>query len=98
MGVLRNYIRENLALVAVSILILYFFMAALQGQMGFFRFLQVEAQIDVAKTELTSLQKERESLENLTKRLSNDYLDLDLLDEQARKRLGLVRDHEIIIR
>ena len=37
-------------------------------------------------------------LENLTQRLSDDYLDLDLLDEQARDVLGLVRANEMIIR
>ena len=37
-------------------------------------------------------------MENLTKRMSDDYLDLDLLDEQARKVLGLLRTDEMVIR
>ena len=37
-------------------------------------------------------------MENLTSRLSDDYLDLDLLDEQARDVLGLVRADEIVVR
>ena len=37
-------------------------------------------------------------MENLTKRMSDDYLDLDLVDEQARKVLGMVRSDEIVIR
>jgi cell division protein FtsB len=37
------------------------------------------------------------ALENKTKRLSDTYLDLDLLDEQARDVLGLVRSDEIIL-
>lgn len=37
-------------------------------------------------------------MENLTKRLSDEYLDLDLLDEQARDVLGLLRGDEIVIR
>ena len=37
-------------------------------------------------------------MENLTRRLSDTYLDLDLLDEQARDVLGMVRADEIVIR
>jgi cell division protein FtsB len=37
-------------------------------------------------------------LENRTHRLSDDYLDVDLLDEQARDVLGYVRADEIVIR
>ncbi len=92
----RSY-RQHLPLVLVSLLIFYFFMAALQGQTGFFRLLQVRAQVVAAEEKRAELQAERERLQNLTHRLSNDYLDLDLLDEQARTRLGLVRRDEIII-
>ena len=35
---------------------------------------------------------------NLTHRLSDDFLDLDLLDERAREVLGTVRPDEIVIR
>ena len=37
-------------------------------------------------------------MENLTRRLSDDFLDLDLLDQQARDVLGLLRSDEIVIR
>ncbi len=36
-------------------------------------------------------------MENLTLRLSDSYLDLDLLDEQARDLLGYARSDEVII-
>ena len=49
-------------------------------------------------TELTALQAEVAGMENLTHRLSDDFLDLDLLDEQARDVLGLIRADEIVIR
>ncbi|MGR3813148.1 MAG: septum formation initiator family protein, partial [Cognatishimia activa] len=32
------------------------------------------------------------------RRLSDDYLDLDLLDQQARSVLGLIRGDEMVIR
>jgi cell division protein FtsB len=37
-------------------------------------------------------------MENLTKRMSDDFLDLDLLDERSRSVLGMVRPDEIVIR
>lgn len=36
-------------------------------------------------------------MENKTLRLSDNFLDLDLLDERARKVLGLARPDEIIL-
>ena len=36
--------------------------------------------------------------ENKTHRLSDDFLDLDLLDQQARDVLGMVRADEVVIR
>lgn len=50
------------------------------------------------RSELERLNEEIARIENLTKRLSDDYLDLDLLDEQARSVLGLLRANEIVIR
>ena len=44
------------------------------------------------------LRAEIATLQNKTRRLSDDYLDLDLLDQQARDILGLVRADEIVLR
>jgi cell division protein FtsB len=37
-------------------------------------------------------------MQNLTRRMSDEYLDLDLLDERAREMLGLIRADEVILR
>jgi len=78
--------------------IAFFSYAAFRGEYGLFRLFQVQAQQSDLLRELTDLQSDRARLENRTRRLSNDYLDLDLLDEQARKILGSARGDEIIIR
>jgi cell division protein FtsB len=44
------------------------------------------------------LQADRATIANKVERLSVDHLDLDLLDEQARRLLGFGRPEEIIIR
>ncbi len=63
-----------------------------------FRRIQTEAEVEAMKTERDRLIVEVEQLRNRTKRLSDDYLDLDLLDERAREVIGLVRSDEIVLR
>lgn len=91
-------IRSHWLMAILVIFNVYFLLAALQGDSGLYRYFQINAQIAQVTTERDALVEEREKLSNLTLRLSDDYLDLDLLDEQARKRLGLVRGDEIIIK
>jgi cell division protein FtsB len=76
----------------------YFAFAAVQGDFGSFQRAEIEAETQAMKKQLSAVSEEVSRMENLTLRLSDDYLDLDLLDEQARKVLGLVRADEIVIR
>jgi len=76
----------------------YFAYAAVQGDYGLFRRAEIEAQNAALAGQLVGLQAEVARMENLTTRLSDDYLDIDLLDEQARDVLGLLRGDEIVIR
>ena len=75
-----------------------FTFAAGQGDYGLFRRVEVEAEKAKLDAELAQLQAEVMRMENLTQRLSDEYLDLDLLDQQARDVLGLIRTDEIVIR
>jgi cell division protein FtsB len=84
--------------IVVIALMSYLTFAALQGEHGLFRLFQIEAQEKKLRAELAELRTARETIENKTERLSTDALDLDLLDEQARKTLGLGRPDEILIR
>ena len=84
--------------IAVIALIAYLALAAFQGEHGLFNLFRIEAQEARLRSELAALQAERAAILNETRRLSAESLDLDLLDEQARKVLGLGRPDEIIIR
>jgi cell division protein FtsB len=84
--------------IAVIASIGYLALAAFQGEHGLFSLFRIEAQEARLRAELTALQAERAAIRNETERLSAESLDLDLLDEQARKVLGLGRPDEIIIR
>lgn len=77
---------------------LYFAFAAVQGPSGILRRIQVEAETAELEAERDGLRAEVDHMQNLTHRLSDEYLDLDLLDERAREVLGLVRADEIMLR
>ena len=76
----------------------YFTFAAVQGDYGLFRRAEIEAQSAELRAQLQTLETQVARMENLTHRLSDGYLDLDLLDQQAREVLGLMRGDEIVIR
>lgn len=76
----------------------YFTFAAVQGDYGLFRRVQINAEAAELMAERDRLRAEVSRMENLNRRLSDDYLDLDLLDEQAREVLGLMRPDEVVIR
>lgn len=79
-------------------LALYFTFAAVQGEYGLFQRAQIEAEARTLQADLDAVQAEVARMENLTRRLSDDFLDLDLLDEQAREMLGMARADELVIR
>ena len=76
---------------------LYFTFAAVQGDFGILRRAEINHDIQKLQAELTSLNVEIADLKNLTRRLSDHYLDLELLDQQARDILGYVRSDELVI-
>jgi cell division protein FtsB len=76
----------------------YFTFAAVQGDYGVFRRVVIDAEAETLRVERDRLRAELSQISNLTHRLSDAYLDLDLLDQQARDVLGYVRADEIVIR
>ncbi|WP_323770076.1 FtsB family cell division protein [Antarctobacter sp.] len=76
----------------------YFTFAAVQGDFGLFRRAEIAVEGERLDKELSGLRAEVARMENLTHRLSDNFLDLDLLDQQARDVLGLVRSDEIVVR
>lgn len=76
----------------------YFVYAATQGPYGLYEKGRIEADESRLNSKLSQLIDQRRNAENRAKRLSDGFLDLDLLDEQSRRILGMVRDDEIIVR
>ncbi len=75
----------------------YFAVSAVQGENGrFARTLMIDEETRLV-AEYSRLQEEVGKMENLVRRLSDNYLDLDLLDERAREALSFAHDDDIIV-
>ena len=57
---------------------------------------QVRHKLERAKAEYAAVQKRRAEWERKVARLRDDTLDLDTLDEEARKQLGFIAPDEIM--
>ena len=72
--------------------------SGLQGDHGLAAYHDARQEAARIAAELEDLRAERMALANKVRRLSDDYLDLDLLEERARDALGVVRPDELVVR
>ena len=87
----------NLSLfVCLLFFLLYFTYVAIFGNNGLKSYIYLEFEIIELNNNFNSLEKIMQELEIKTSKLSNS-LDLDLLDQQSRIVLGLIRNDEIMI-
>jgi cell division protein FtsB len=77
---------------------MYFTFSSIQGDHGLFRRVQIESETRALSAERDRLAVEVAALRNKTLRLSDTFLDVELLDQQARDILGMVRADEIVLR
>ncbi len=92
---LHNIISDRrLALHALILLILvYFIFHAIAGNRGIIAYFKLNQQIGKKSEELDNLKAERINLEHKVKLLKSP-MDKDMLDEQARKVLGVAKQNE----
>jgi cell division protein FtsB len=67
------------------------------GERGVFALLRESSKLETLKAELQDIKLQREVLDKKSKKLSNNNLDLDLLDEQARNVLGVAGKDEVVV-
>ncbi len=79
------------------ILCFYFIIASFKGEFGVSSKYQLLAREKALTKELMLIDKKTKAVKNKIRRLSNTSLDLELLDQQARKILGLIGEDELII-
>lgn len=78
-------------------LIGYFAFHLVQGDKGLFAYFSLTQQIERAEINLAEIQSERQKLEHRVALLSTEHLDLDLLEEQARLKLNVVHENDIVV-
>jgi cell division protein FtsB len=78
-------------------LVAYFSYFAVFGNHGLLRWSRLQAQVDAKQAQLDTLRAERLALQRRVSLLRPESLDLDMLEEQARGRLGLTGPDEVVI-
>jgi len=77
--------------------IAYFGYHALVGDRGVHSYRQLEIEIEIAEAALAKTVSERQRIERRVNLLRASGLDSDLLEEEARILLGLLRENEVVI-
>lgn len=77
--------------------VVYLAFHALNGERGIYALLKEQRKLEVLKTEVAKVSHEREDLEHRSHLLSDDSLDLDMLDERARSVLGMAEKNEVLL-
>ena len=98
----RSVILKNKIILYLSFLITFFIFIYLvyfliNGQRGLLKYFYLKKQAQEYNNTLANLKTENNYYLDRTKRLKPNSLDLDYLDEQARKKLGLIDKNEIVI-
>ena len=79
------------------ILCFYFIIASFKGEFGVSSKYKLLAKEKKLTKELKFINKKNKAIKNKIRRLSDTALDLELLDQQARKILGLIGEDELIV-
>jgi cell division protein FtsB len=78
-------------------LIFYFFIITIFGQKGLFEYFSLKNQIENKELIKEDLMNKMDVKKNMVEGMNTNSLDVDLLDEQARKNLGYVGKNEVVI-
>lgn len=79
--------------ILISVL-LYFVFHAIYGNRGILAYFNLQQKIEKAESELEDIRAERLEMEHKVRALKSESLDPDLLDEHARKSLGVAGTKE----
>lgn len=88
-----NLIKVSLLLV----LIIYFSFHILNGTRGVIKYIDLQSELHKKEKLLTQVKFIEARLEKKIKGLSEKNIDLDLLEEEARRALGYIKDEEEVL-
>lgn len=100
MQVSRAAGRANLRSIFTTLFFLtmlsYFSYHIVSGDRGLLAYIQLKNKVEHSRMELDAIRADRLTLEHQVELLSTKTLDLDMLDEQARKVLGYAAEDEMV--
>ena len=95
--VLKNRIILYFSFLITFFIFLYLVYFLVYGQRGLLQYFYLSKQNQEYNERLSQLTSENQYLSNRIKKLQPNTVDLDFLDEQVRKKLGLIDKNEIVI-
>jgi cell division protein FtsB len=95
--VIKNRIILYFSFLVTFFIFLYLVYFLVYGQRGLLKYFYLVKQNQEYNSTLAHLTSENQSLSNRIEKLQPNTVDLDFLDEQARKKLGLIDKKEIVI-
>jgi len=95
--ILKNKIVLYLSFLVTFFIFIYLVYFLIYGQRGLLQYFFLSNQIQEHNRSLASLNIENEYFSDRISRLKPNSVDLDYLDEQVRKSLGLIDKNEIVI-
>ena len=95
--VLKNRIILYFSFLITFFIFLYLVYFLVYGQRGLLQYFYLTKQNQEYRETLAQLTFENQYLSNRIKKLQPNTVDLDFLDEQVRKKLGLIDKNEIVI-
>lgn len=97
MGKIRERARPvTITMLAVGLLV-YFSYHTVEGDRGLLAWLRLDGKLAEAETRLATLHMKRQRLESRIALMRRQSIDEDMLDEQVRRMLNLIRPNEIVI-
>ena len=95
--ILKNKIVLFLSFLITFFIFIYLVYFLIYGQRGLLQYFYLSKQNQEYTQKLTKLTSENDYFSDRIKRLQPNTVDLDFLDEQVRKKLGLIDKNEIVI-
>lgn len=94
----HSQLRSNSVFIIVLLLVtMYFTYHAISGERGYLAYIKLNQKLTTVESQLTVTQSEKLYLEHRVQHLRPESLDLDLLDEQARRVLGYASPDEYVM-
>ena len=95
--ILKNRIILYFTFLITFFIFLYLVYFLVYGQRGLLQYFFLSKQNHEYNEKLAQLTSENKYMSNRIKKLQPNTVDLDFLDEQVRKKLGLIDKNEIVI-